>query len=442
MRSGGVEWPRGAELPQWSELRARSCLSRLRLLTVHLISSRDIASEFAGRLGNFDEFFYRRQPQHAVLVATAGDDRITAATMGLAPDAANVGSPPSACGALHRYRQGPTKFILQHVRAELPGALRVVNRTLIPESECASQRWKLDYALYSGAFFTYHLLRMPLIASADFYLKLDTDVLFVQAMPDVWSMIARRDQVAIGYTQFHSKRFLKARGWDDCQAGIMAAVQRFASAFHAEPLSSWCRDPKPQFWAGYVMLFNTSFMTNPRVLALSEYLYERAWEGYFRSRWTDQAPYMAFACYALEVPEPGSQNDSTPHIQDLSSLRSHFVHGKKNRKARNSYLVRLAGAPSTPGAGQAGDCRVSLTRQRSRHAICVQSRDGAAINSTFGCVGNSTSAAVWVSLGCRGDFDCNGHAVQCGLVARGADPEQRCDCVSVVRPTVPFFRGG
>ena len=177
------------------------------------------------------------------------------------------------------------------------------------------------YCLYSGAFFTYHLLRMPLLARYDYYLKLDTDLLFDADMPDVGRLLAAASPAfQIAHTAIHS-------GDRDCQRGIMSALGRYERAAGAAAASRWCHGdaehPRPDsldhFMYGNAMAFRVSFMTSARVLALTEHLYQREWRGYFEHRWTDQAAYMAIACHALDVPR--NLRGSAP-ILDLSHLRT------------------------------------------------------------------------------------------------------------------------
>ena len=141
-----------------------------------------------------------------------------------------------------------------------------------------------------------------------------------------------------------------------------------------------------------------------------------------------------------QVPRQLSGSGDAPFFDWLRRRGISVVHLERGAKilsiASGSQsarsFVRSSGVAGTNANRTQAGCSVSLARQRSRRARC--SRDGSG-NSTFGCVGDSITAAVSVARGCRGEFHCNGHAVQCGLSAKGANPEQWCDCVSAVHPS-------
>ena len=82
--------------------------------------------------------------------------------------------------------------------------------------------------------------------------------------------------------------------------------------------------------------------------------------------------------------------------------------------ARPPSWLDFASAPSIMS-----ECNAFLLRRWSR-AQCVRG-----LNGTFGCAGDSASATLWVSHGCRGTFVCNGLIVTCD----GVDG-QSCACVA------------
>ena len=282
-----------------------------RLLTVHLVTPR-VVPELAMRLPSFDRLYYQRQPQHAVLVAVPRGCGLAAPAV-----AEQLGLTPG--GHSHAYALGTSRTTIQvlSLDASLPHGMHAVNRTA-PVATCAGMAWSRDYALYSGAWFSYHLLRLPILRNYEFYVKVDTDVMFVAPMPDLVAILAAHPMAQIAHTGL--------RRSNDCERGIMRAVHRFEGASNSSALSQWCNDPISHYFYGNLLAFRTSFMTSSRVLALSAHLYEHEWRGYFGggplgSRWGDQAPYVAFACYALHTPSASLVSADGGHILDLSYLR-------------------------------------------------------------------------------------------------------------------------
>eukprot|EP00966_Prymnesium_polylepis_P262882 6071809-Prymnesium_polylepis.1 len=55
-----------------------------------------------------------------------------------------------------------------------------------------------------------------------------------------------------------------------------------------------------------------------------------------------------------------------------------------------------------PGLAVANDCGVALQQQLSSH------RSPCRADVTFGCAAAGDATAMWVSKGCRGEFQCGG----------------------------------
>ena len=315
--------------------------TRRRLLTVHLVTPQ-VADEYRRNLGAYERMHYRQQTNASVLVATPADglDRIgieqVPATLGLTPMSAAAGaSQGGSAGVSGRPHGEAARFAIPGgsanvelyvlpTRIALPSAMPSAFAARRPNATCNRVQFPFEYALYSGAFFSYHLLRVPLLAMYDYYLKLDTDLSFDARMPDVGGLLdAASPAFQIAHTAIHS-------GDRDCQRGILSAVARFERASGTPSASGWCHvaahvpggaslDSLDHFMYGNAMAFNVTFMTSPTVLALTEHLYEREWRGYFSTRWTDQAAYMAIACQTLNV----SRNlRGSPQVLDLSWLRT------------------------------------------------------------------------------------------------------------------------
>ena len=66
-------------------------------------------------------------------------------------------------------------------------------------------------------------------------------------------------------------------------------------------------------------------------------------------------------------------------------------------------------------------CSVSLLKKFSRISPCT-------LNTTFGCNGNASNAAVWVARGCRGKFACNEEVVACGFPGQLHGSIEWCRC--------------
>lgn len=153
---------------------------------------------------------------------------------------------------------------------------------------------------------------------------------------------ADHSHVAVAHTGLIASR--------ECERGILQAVRRFrespASGLPSPPprMSAWCeaRKLRTAFFGNFV-IYKTAFMTSVPVLRLSHHLYEEHGEGYFGTRWGDQASPPAYVCHGLAPSDGDGYNASAqmqddPRLLDLSTLRgSVFVHGKDGRK-RPSHL--------------------------------------------------------------------------------------------------------
>ena len=138
-----------------------------RLLTVHLVTRR-VEAELRDRLPSNDRYYYRRQRSHAVLIAVPHESASAAAAR-----LHLVRMPPSnstSDGEYALHVGGTTRFHVLSVDASLPAAMRANGRAT-PVATCAGAVWTRDYCLYSGAWFAYHLLRLPLIRRYEYYVS-------------------------------------------------------------------------------------------------------------------------------------------------------------------------------------------------------------------------------------------------------------------------------
>ena len=293
---------------------AKTMPLRRSLLTVHLLTP-SVVSELGVRLPSNDRLYYQRQRDHDVLIAVAApppNERQYAAKV-----AAQLGLSPREKQGRHKYRLGasPTLMHVIAVNASLPPGMPTGKAA--PKATCAGRTWPVDYALYTGAWFVYHLLRLPIIQHYESYVKVDTDVTFHTPMPDLSAIMATHPSARIAHTALQKA--------NDCERGIMAALHRFQATHDRHGPSSKCADPIPEIMYGNFIVFRSDFMTSPRMLALSAYLYEEEWSGYFVNRWGDQAPYSAFACDGLQLSNASLGSVGSPAILDLSHLRTSNV---------------------------------------------------------------------------------------------------------------------
>ena len=175
------------------------------------------------------------------------------------------------------------------------------------------------------------MLRLPLLARYRFYVKVDSDIIFTSPFPfDLGQRLGELASVKVAHTGLQP-------GWlgYSCNAGVIDALDSFgrmnrSSGKSSGPRSaasrgySWCRDPLHELIYGNFVAFATDWVRSSEIQELSSYLYHDRWAGYLRTRWTDQAPYMAFVCHTLAIPDILKD---TPQVVHLTELRNrHFRH--------------------------------------------------------------------------------------------------------------------
>lgn len=89
------------------------------------------------------------------------------------------------------------------------------------------------------------------------------------------------------------------------------------------------------------------------------------------------------------------------------------------------------GALAARRPADAAGCSVRLSRQISRNHPCL-------LNTTFGCYPENRS--MYVSGGCRGEFECDGATVTCSSIVQKGDGRTVCSCTA--SPTPPAPPGG
>ena len=192
--------------------------------------------------------------------------------------------------------------------------------------ECEGQQWSLGYTMYSGAAYAHHVFIDDLLASYDFTFKVDADVRFHRRPPADPVAIMRERRCVMAHTAV-----LPGSLHASCQRGAFAALQRFSKlsgSLSASAGREWCAQAVgPDYFFGNFMGGASSFLRSKANALLNTWLYECD-EGYFRSRWGDQASPALYLCHWLDV--PSLQGNATPHICDFSDWRRNgvFEHSK------------------------------------------------------------------------------------------------------------------
>ena len=186
---------------------------------------------------------------------------------------------------------------------------------------CAGRSWPQSYALMSGAFFVFHLLRSPLLKEFRIYAKIDADVCMLKPLPiaPVLKVFETRETLVF-HTAIHSS--------NNCERDVLAQLRQYRQARGVdEPMDAWCSAPQlSEIFYGNFVFYNASFMTSRAALTLTSYFYEERGDGYFRNRWSDQATPPALLCgTAPPVGAPALSAD--PRVHDGKALRAYFRHG-------------------------------------------------------------------------------------------------------------------
>lgn len=206
--------------------------------------------------------------------------------------------------------------------------------------------YSYNYCMYSGAVYSYQLLKLPLLGRYAFLLKVDSDIVFHRRLTfDLGGyLVKERERTTPPLAIAHTGLVHEPHAGVNCQRGIHAALHAFVrgeTARHERAHSpmvarsgrhSWCSDEglSSFYLYGNFVAFATAFVRAPRVQALATYLYHEAWQGYFVFRWTDQAANMAFMCLEMDVSTAQLLNQnvsSNGQVLHLRGLRHHvFEH--------------------------------------------------------------------------------------------------------------------
>ena len=200
---------------------------------------------------------------------------------------------------------------------------------------CNSRSWPQRYALMSGAFFVFHLLRSPLLQRYQIYAKIDSDVCMLKQLPiaPVLEAFGSRETLVF-HTAIHRA--------SDCERDVLTQLRQYRQArgLLANPMDAWCSASQlSEIFYGNFVFYNVSFMTSRAALTLTSYLYEERGDGFFKNRWTDQAIPPALIC-GTTSPVGAPMLSEDPRVRDGRALRAYFRHGRHARCGRSKKVAR------------------------------------------------------------------------------------------------------
>lgn len=243
-----------------------------RLLTVHLLTL-SLVEEYVANLPAFCAHYYERQSNHSVLLVAPTAQAPALARRLAGPScqpptqhAQILAWKPEACGS---------RFLLQAVDIAAP------RRYAQLQASCNGRNWSQEYALYSGSrlsraltldaswrylggssvvgsFFVSQLLWLPSLGDSDWYVKVDTDVVFQRPMPfDLSIELARDPKTVVAHTGLQPSNL--------CERGVLQALRRFRSRGAVRPpppMSPWCESAEslPAVFYGNFVAYRTAFM--------------------------------------------------------------------------------------------------------------------------------------------------------------------------------------
>lgn len=190
-------------------------------------------------------------------------------------------------------------------------------------ARCASITWSRDYAMYSGAFFAYHLLREPILKRYKFYVKIDMDICVHHKIP-LELLFSNDSRTLVSHTGINPS--------SSCERDALQATRAYKlKVMDTRHTSPWCDGIKlREIVYGNFVVFNSTFMTSKAVLNFTKFLYHNYGKGYFEYRWSDQALVPSLLCGVSPLPGV-SKMSLDPRVRNLKFLRdNYFNHTKKN----------------------------------------------------------------------------------------------------------------
>ena len=331
-------------LARWEYL---SRLPKKRTLFMHMVNNAPgnvtMTDNHTGTRRNRTTFLYQSQPNSSVLflvsrgAAQSIISALTNSSVQLSEQALSMTyySGQALLGSLVRWFSATedVEYFFQLIEAELPLAYRSNNRH--PVSYCAWREWSFDYAFWSGAVVTYHLLHLPIIHVYDHVVRVDlSDIRYLKKLPK--RFFEGQD---VNCVAFHTE----ARNIT-CEIDIINGFRAFFEKAGAFPefyphkvdsvfksISEW---PEQKILYGNFVALQTHLLLDPYVIALADFLYEEYSQGYYEHRWADQGPTYAFIAYYLNSIDPLA----TGRVCDYSYLRGDFFVHSSKFKGDNPFI--------------------------------------------------------------------------------------------------------
>lgn len=221
-------------------------------------------------------------------------------------------------GPLLRTMDGGVELFFQGIVPSLPSWY---SKQKTHHISCSRRTWSLDYALYSGAVFSYHLLKLPILERYEFMLKIDSDVHFHKRIPDLGRYFRTKGtNCVVAHSTIHRST--------DCEKDLPLALRTFSEAFpqYGIPKSiqyPWCDTNgriRDTFYCNFVAYSTRRLLLHNTVQALSDFLYHNFSQGYFQYRWGDQATPIGFLCMIYEMKDVAHDD----RVCDLTYLRNTY----------------------------------------------------------------------------------------------------------------------
>lgn len=174
-----------------------------------------------------------------------------------------------------------------------------------------NKTFSFPYVFYNTVF-THHIIRHPLLDGYEYYMKIDTDIIFKQASPfSLFGDMAKRRCV------FSHANIVQA--WPNCQwrsnAALAAYSQQQGLLAHSRD-HAWCNDESLYFYGNFVIGY-LGMLRSAESLHFLRFLFDEWREGYFKHRWTDQAVWPKLLCMFNDITDVW--ND--PRVCDYSHWR-------------------------------------------------------------------------------------------------------------------------
>ena len=189
---------------------------------------------------------------------------------------------------------------------------------------CFNHHFPLDYELFSGAIFNHRILAHPVLATYDYYLNMNFDVLFYNRVPFSPFHFMRQQGCVWLHTQF-------VRGLEDCTINADHAALEWAKLTGHQPASGSTEffHLTSDYYYGNFVGGWMGYLRAPENLELMHHLENnKRYPGYYKHRWGDQPAYsLILGMWYNITDKQASGNASVQAICDLSRWRdSVFTH--------------------------------------------------------------------------------------------------------------------